>query len=56
MKNSRLFILIAFALLSACNFSKGVKIDVSTGLHARIMDLGLMIFTWLINQQQTQQQ
>jgi hypothetical protein len=34
MKNSRLFIFIVFTMLCACNFSKGVKKDLTTGLSA----------------------
>ena len=34
MKNSRVFSLIVFTLLVACNFSKGVKKDLTTGLSA----------------------
>ena len=41
MKNSRLFVLIIFTLVSACNFSKGVKIDVNTGLHASYNGFGV---------------
>jgi hypothetical protein len=41
MKNFRLFILIVFSLSSACNFSKGVRIDVNTGLHASYNGFGV---------------
>jgi len=41
MKNSRLFIFIVCTFLVACNFSKGVKKDLNTGLLASYNGFGV---------------
>jgi hypothetical protein len=41
MKNSRLFTFLIFTLFVACNFSKGVKKDLNTGLLASYNGFGV---------------